>query len=107
MIRNRVMVRWTELGEGWSGDYNPNDPNDEELLRFDVDWLSDDGEWNYVDDASYCTRFPASATDKQKQAGLEILMDVFYEPLMNGQSIKKIAEHMSWIGLDWLEDDDE
>jgi len=103
LIKDRVKVEWVELGEGWSGDYNPEDPNDEELLRFDVSWLNDDSEWEDPGDVSYCTRFPATATPEQRQAGLELLMGAFYEPLMAGHRCKKIGEEMSWIDLTWLE----
>lgn len=104
LIKDRVRVEWVELGEGWNGDYYPDDPNDEELLRFDVSWLDDDGEWVDPGDASYCTRFPASATKEQREKGLEILMNNVYDPLMSGYSIKKLCEGLSWIGLDWLDE---
>jgi len=32
-----------------------------------------------------------------------LLMDEFYEPVTNGQSVKKLGETMSWIAPDWLE----
>jgi len=41
MIRDNIMVEWVELGEGLCGDYNPDDPDDIELLRFDVSRLDD------------------------------------------------------------------
>ncbi len=107
LIKDRVKVEWVELGEGWCGDYNEDDPEDEELLRFDVSWLDDDGEWIDPGDVSYCTRFPANSTEEQQRQGLEMLMNAFYEPLMDGHSGKKIGEAMSWIGLDWLEEKDE
>jgi len=34
--KGKVIIEWVELGEGWSGDYNSDDPEDEELLRFDA-----------------------------------------------------------------------
>jgi hypothetical protein len=106
LIEDRVKVEWVELGEGWSGYYDEDDPEDEELLRFDVSWLNDDSEWIDPGDVSYCTRFPASATKEQKAKGLRMLMNAFYDELMsnNGYGGKKIGEAMSWIGLDWLQD---
>lgn len=109
LIRDTVKVEWVELGEGWSGDYDEDDPDDEELLRFDVsiwrpdcDDVPDSGDWHDPGDASYCTRFPVSATPEQRKAGLELIMDAVYEDATNGHSIKKICEHLSWIGLEWL-----
>lgn len=49
------------IGEGYNGDYDPNDPEDEPLLRFTLIDVSD-GDWNPVDDASYCTTISAYTT---------------------------------------------
>jgi hypothetical protein len=118
LIQDRVKVEWSDLGEGWNGYYDLDDPDDDALLRFDVSWWlpdSDDptnldpsnknafGDWSDPGDASYCTRFPVSATPEQRQKGLEILMNSVYDPLMSNNSIKKLCERLSWIGLDWLE----
>lgn len=46
----RYRLEWVDLGEGWNGDYNPDDPNDRPLLRAD---LYGDGEM--LDSGSYCT----------------------------------------------------
>lgn len=98
-----VRVEWVNLGEGLDGDYDPNDPQDIPLLRFDVYRLDSASKtWDAVDDSSYCTRFPTTATTTQMQEGLMYLMDFFYEPVRDNHSVKKLGERMSWIGLDWL-----
>jgi hypothetical protein len=102
LIRDRVKVEWVRLGEGYWGDYDENNPNDTELLRFDVSWMDEGGEWIDPGDVSYCTLFPASATPEQMQKGLEILMNAFYDPMMDGYPCKKLGEEMSWISLEWL-----
>lgn len=102
LIKDNVMVEWTELGEGIDGDYNPDDPEDVELLRFDVSRLID-GEWEAIDDASYCTQVPVSATPEQRAKGLQRIMDEVYEGASQGYSIKKICEHLSWISLKNIE----
>lgn len=99
LVKGNVRVSWEELGEGLDGDYDPNDPDDVELLRFDVSVFKD-GYWEAVDDASYCTLMPISAPDILKSSGLRIIMDEVYEPLMAGYSIKKVCERLSWIGPD-------
>lgn len=104
LVLGKVKVEWVELGEGLYGDYDPDDPYDIELLRFDVSVMGEDGEWKEVPDASYCTRFPASASDKMKAIGLELLMDELYEPVSQGHSVKRLCENLSWIGLDWIVD---
>ena len=102
-----VRIAWAELGEGWSGDYHPDDPEDEELLRFDVYRRRSQvdpvfGEWTPVEDGSYCTRLPVSATGTERTLALLLLMAELYEPVSSGRSVKKLAEQLSWIDRDWL-----
>lgn len=105
LVKGRVMVEWVELGEGWSGDYDPNDPEDDELLRFDVSYKFK-GSRIYEDpgDCSYCTTFFAKSTPEERQLGLEYLMhhleDVDFE---NGYG-KKVCERLSWISIDWIKE---
>lgn len=103
MVRDNIMVEWVELGEGLCGDYNPDDPDDIELLRFDVSRLDDKEGWVAIDDASYCTRFPVNSTSEQQQIGLRIIMDRIFDYASQGLSIKNICEEISWIGLDDVE----
>lgn len=101
VIRDNLRVDWSELGEGYSGDYNPNDPDDVELLRFDVFvWSDETHEWRDPGDVSYCTRFPASATPEQRQKALVYIMDEL-EP--NHGNLKHTCERLSWISLETLE----
>lgn len=105
LIRGRVKVEWTRLGEGIWGDYNPNDAADIELLRFDTYWFNYNGEWEPVEDGSYCTKMPVETTPEQREQGLRIIMDKIYRPMTDGFPIKKYCEELSHIGLDWLGDD--
>jgi hypothetical protein len=70
--RGSVKVEWVELGEGVSGDYDPTDPDDVELLRFDFYGL---GEWRPVLDTSYCTRVSIDTPEKRQKELLELLME--------------------------------
>ena len=106
-----------ECGEGWNGDYDPTDPDDVPLLRFDVDadkkvwehyhsWKQTSGapdEWSPVDDASYCTQLSANTTTHdQARAALRLIMQEVKAPLLSGKSIKRICEGLSWINSDAL-----
>ena len=102
LTKDKVRVELVELGEGKCGDYDPDDPDDIELLRFDVSIFTD-GEWQDIDDASYCTQLPTSATPEQKQSALEWIMNEVYDGALGGYSIKKICEVLSWISLKSLE----
>ena len=93
--RGNVTVELVDIGEGLSGTYNPDDPNDVKLLRFYVILGNED-----VEDASYCTLVPATATLERQEAKLKILMDAVYERVSTNQSVKKICERLSWMSLD-------
>jgi len=102
-IFEKVKVEWVELGEGWNGEYDETNPEDEELLRFDVSVLMD-GEWVEKENASYCTRFPVNATVEQKEKGLQLLLNEFSKTLSEDVtlSVKGKAEEMSWISPEWV-----
>jgi hypothetical protein len=108
VIRGNRKVEWVDLGEGFSGDYDPSNPDDQELLRFDVLELrqvhepthADDDEaheWVAMDDASYCTQMPADTSDKILRRGATMIMNVTY----GKTNIKRICEGLSWIEPGW------
>lgn len=96
---NLVKVEWYNADEGWSGDYDPDDPNDENLLRFDVYRRGPDGEWEEVEDASYCTQMPASTCKEVLQRALRMLLKEYTNALSSNPncSVKKLGESLSWI----------
>lgn len=78
-----IRVEFEAIGEGLGGDYNPDDPDDVELLRFyvsvkaehmtdDMEGPDDYGYWT-PQDSSYCTHVPVSATPQQRQALLKFI----------------------------------
>ena len=102
IIKNNVrVVLHTDTYEGWEGDYNPEDPEDSLLYRFDIDRLVD-GQWEAIDDASYCTRLTADLPTETIQKALSYLMDQIYGSASEGNSIKKACEYLSWIRADWI-----
>jgi|TARA_Y100001949_G_scaffold55972_1_gene47051 hypothetical protein len=110
LIRGDRKVEWVDLGEGWNGDYDHDDPLDQALLRFDVLELrqvrepthaDDDAahEWVCLDDASYCTQMPAVSSDTELRRGAEIIMSATW----GKSNIKKVCEQLSWISPDWCD----
>ena len=97
---DRVRVDLEHIGEGWSGDYDPDDPKDQPLLRFDV-YLNDEP----LDDASYCTQLPDTLDDTTRGKALRYLMDQVKDPAESGHSIKKLCERLSWIDVSWIGED--
>ncbi len=94
------MLEWEYIGEGFSGDYDPDDPTDEPLLRFTVyKRVKDMGavEWEQVDDCSYCTQNNTSTPlDKLVEMGSRILSEL--EPKLEaGEGVRGAAGALSWI----------
>ena len=92
--RDNITVTFENLNEGYSGDYNENDPDDKNLLRFTV--YKDNKE---VDDASYCTTIPVTASISDVYKAAEYILNEVYWPLRSGYSIKKLCETLSWISV--------
>ena len=99
-----VKVEWVNLGEGLSGDYDETDPEDLNLLRFDVYLLNrDTGEWEDPGNASYCTQMPADTSPEVLVKALQRIMDEVESPLEDGSSYKRILEELSWMEPSWFE----
>lgn len=83
-----LTITWdSEAGEGMSGDYNPDDPDDVQLLRFIV-WK--DGE--PMDDGSYCTLMPVDTDPAILQRGLMLILRATL-----AESPKRALEEISWM----------
>lgn len=102
-INRNVKVEWVNLNEGIHGDYDPDDPNDINFLRFDVLVLHNGG-WQEVTDASYCTQMCANAPlEVLKQAALYLARE--YANILENNpkaSVKKLGEGLSWISPEWF-----
>ena len=98
MIRGTIKVELEDIGEGWDGDYNPDDTEDEPLLRFTFLELVDedfpDGKWKQIEDASYCTQLPATTPEDIQKKALKWLMDN-----LDRKHVKKCCERLSWLKL--------
>lgn len=95
IIRNNVRIDWVNLGEGHDGDYDPTDPADNNLLRFDV-YHFNGNDWEAVEDGSYCTKV-ASGTDQKKLVKLlTFFMDTIYDDVSKHGKAKRLCEKLSW-----------
>lgn len=89
-----VEVSW--IGEGQDSDYDPEDPDDVPLLRFDAERLVD-GVWEEVPDGSYCTQVPAWCTNEQARALARMLAQRL--DVEGGSHPKRLLEQLSWTDL--------
>jgi hypothetical protein len=97
--RNRVLLE--DIGEGLSGDYDPDDPTDTPLLRFSIDERNDVGEWCDVNNASYCTQLPATINEAMGQYALDYIIQNVANPITSGTH-KRICEKLSWLSPEAL-----
>ena len=95
----KLRVDWYNAGEGLCGGYDPEDPDDMNLLRFDVYKSIDDGNWEAVDDASYCTQVSAETPDNELLRLLYSIFNEYYDAIIvsEAESVKKLGESLSWI----------
>ena len=104
-----IRVDLVNIGEGLSGDYDPEDPDDINLLRFDVYVKNPDADedytdgWIEVEDASYCTQLAADLPEEVLEKAIRVIFKAYrdeissYEDYLNGPSVKKLGEELSWI----------
>lgn len=97
-----VQAAWVNLKEGFNGDYDPDNPDDVNLLRIDL-YQKTDGEWEAVEGASYCTQIPVGTDESILKSGLRYALDNFRAALSGESrlSIRKVGEALSWIGTDY------
>lgn len=107
LVRERgpIRVAWVCHGEGYNGEYDPRDPEDELLLRFDVA-VKAEGIGDFVTVESRCTCFPASTPIKDKEAALDMLLDHFHHAYTShpGHSLRSLADRLSYISADTYQD---
>lgn len=96
-----VKVEWDYIGEGWYGDFDPTDPTDEPLLRFTV-LTRENGDWEYAEDASYCTMNQIDTDEKDLIAMGLLIIERFSECVEEERSWKRemqVASH--WFPNEW------
>lgn len=95
-------VQWDFIGEGYSGDFDPEDPDDRELWRLDLYNISRD---EFVEGASWCTQLPLNVTDDAilHRVGIWIAersSEVLRDP---DDHIGRLWDALSHIDESWLE----
>lgn len=105
LIEDGVCVTIEDIGEGLNGEYCEDDPDDVSLLRFYIEIQNpeDKDDWNDVEDASYCTMIPTSASNEIQEKAVKYLMSQVKDELLAGNSIKKLCEKLSWISPIWFQ----
>lgn len=94
---DRIAVYWEDLGEGLGGDYDPEDPADERLLRFALEVRhADSGEWVPQWSDGYCTSVSADADEQTRAGGLAHIARLVRLAAVTGQGTSGAAANASW-----------
>lgn len=122
-----VKVDLDYIGEGFSGDYDENDPQDVPLLRFGVSrkftkqdvlkakndetffeelqhlvgCFTDNFEvgWMDIEDSSYCTQLSALAPREHLIEAAQFILSYVESGARDLKRQKKLFEALSWVGL--------
>lgn len=87
----RWRLEWVDLGEGVSGDYDPEDPTDTPYLRADL-YEQVNGEWTEPRDTSYCTLAPTFTPEVL----LKRYADELFRDLTKASSAKRVMQSWTW-----------
>ena len=90
--RKGLIVVFEYIGEGFSGDYDENDPDDDPLLRFSC-FRIEGGERVEIPDSSYCTLLPTNTRKEHLEQASKSILDALELP-----SPKRELERLSWFG---------
>jgi hypothetical protein len=95
----RYKVIWEDIGEGYEGEYNPDDPNDEHLLRFYIERMDSHGHWNELPDSSYCTVIPVDTTYKVLETYASLLLTAVET---QGSGYRRVLQGLTWLTVENL-----
>ncbi len=97
---NGMVAELEDIGEGWSGDYDPEDPEDEPLYRMDV-FFEDPTDDQDDDHLSYCTSIPSNSKLYDYRAILQAYALRFGSTPPEDLSRHKFEE---WVTMGWRKD---
>jgi hypothetical protein len=99
VVKDNIRLVWEHIGEGWNGDYNAEDPNDKPLLRFSIDWRNN-GDWEGLDDASYCTGLPTDTSPTTLREYADSIIASLSSTKEQPTGHKRTLERWSWVGIE-------
>jgi len=103
LVGTDIRVEMENIGEGKIGDFDPDDPTDENFLRFYISERKN-GNWIEIEDASYCTLIPADTEREILSKLLTLILDRVSSAIKSGDSVKKLCEELSWIEPSWVKE---
>lgn len=89
-------IELTFEGEGYNGEYNENDPEDQRLLRFTIYKTNDGNTYEQIDEGSYCTQITDNNDPELIEKVEKALMTIFRKA-EELNSYKRILQTLSWL----------
>ena len=91
-----IRVGWAYLGEGYDGGYNPDDPDNQQLLRIDLVTFGEVGDTCEEIFESTCTQVQTCTNPALLIAGALMALREVKEPWETGNSVRRLVEGFSW-----------
>jgi hypothetical protein len=95
-----IKVVLEYIGEGYQGDYDPKDSEDEPLLRYSLYQKDDDGDWDDVDCGSYCTYLSVNDDRDKLVKVANTILRLVEDGLTSDNHQKFLYERLSHINID-------
>lgn len=95
-----IKVVLEYIGEGYQGDYDPEDAEDEPLLRYSLYQKDDDGVWDDVDCGSYCTYLSINDDRYKLVQVANTILRLVQDGLTSDNHQKFLYERLSHIDID-------
>jgi hypothetical protein len=100
--KGRLRVELTYIGEGYNGDYDPDDPEDAPLYRVDITRRGVDYE---TDGGSWCTCIVANDPNSDYKAIAKRIVEYAHMRRTTGPcTLDHIAQSVSWFSNNNLTD---
>ena len=92
-----VKVEFIRLGEGYNGEFDPSNPEDEELYRLDI-FVDKTGKGHFNEASeSRCTCIAVSSPEKEVIAKLKAVYDRVQNALAKGENLSDVADELSYM----------
>lgn len=106
VVDGPVRVCFDYIGEGHEGDYDPDDPDDQPLLRLDMQVSAasnyggedtDDPAWVYPQDGSICTLVSLHSSEEDQHRYLVTAAQRLRTTVEANESVKHLMDRLSWL----------
>jgi hypothetical protein len=100
----RLKIEFVDINEGYKGEYDPDDPDDVKLLRFDVSIRKKKGgAWQVSDSCSYCTQIPVDTPATTRRSLLLLFYKELFFAMEHGRQLRRVCEILSWATPKWID----